>query len=139
MSRDVCQRVYTESGVKVPFHSCSHHGETPAKIAEFAKLNRYHVSMVPYFLERLKKTPDGDGNLLDHTLVMYGSPLGDSNAHNHKRVPIFLAGKAGGRVKGGQHIRCADSTPMANVLLTVMNKVGMGLDKVGDSTGEIAI
>jgi hypothetical protein len=139
MSRDVCQRVYTESGVKVPFHSCSHHGETPAKIAEFAKLNRYHVSMVPYFLDRLKRTPDGDGNLLDHTLVMYGSPLGDSNAHNHKRVPIFLAGKAGGRVKGGQHIRCADSTPMANVLLTVMNKVGMGLDKVGDSTGEIAI
>jgi hypothetical protein len=139
MSRDVCQRVYTESGVKVPFHSCSHHGETPTKIAEFAKLNRYHVSMVPYFLDRLKRTPDGDGNLLDHTLVMYGSPLGDSNAHNHKRVPIFLAGKAGGRVKGGQHIRCADSTPMANVLLTVMNKVGMGLDKVGDSTGEIAI
>ena len=139
MSRDVCQRVYNESGVKVPFHSCSHHGETPAKIAEFAKLNRYHVSMVPYFLERLKKTPDGDGNLLDHTLVMYGSPLGDSNAHNHKRVPMFLAGKASGRVKGGRHIRCADSTPMANVLLTAMNKVGMNLDKIGDSTGEIAI
>jgi hypothetical protein len=139
MSRDVCQRVYTESGVKVPFHSCSHHGETPAKIAEFAKLNRYHVSLVPQFLERLKKTPDGDGNLLDHSLIMYGSPLGDSNAHNHKRVPVFLAGKANGKVKGGQHIRCEDSTPMANIHLTLMNKVGMELEKVGDSTGEIAI
>src|SRR5215472_2767672 len=139
MSRDVCQRVYTESGVKVPFHSCSHHGETPAKIAEFAKLNRYHVSMVPYFLERLKKTPDGDGNLLDHTLVMYGSPLGDSNAHNHKRVPIFLAGHANGQVKGNLHVRCPDSAPMANVLLTILHKAGMNVERIGDSTGEITI
>jgi hypothetical protein len=94
---------------------------------------------VPYFLDRLKRTPDGDGNLLDHSLIMYGSPLGDSNAHNHKRVPVFLAGKANGRVKGGQHIRCEDSTPMANIHLTLMNKVGMGIERVGDSTGEIAI
>jgi len=139
MSRDVCQRVYTESGVKSPFHSCSHHGESPAKIAEFAKLNRYHVSLIPYFLEKLKNAPDGDGNLLDHSLVLYGSPLGDSNAHNHKRVPIFLAGHAGGKVKGGLHVRCADSTPMANVLLTAMHKVGMNIESIGDSTGEIAI
>jgi hypothetical protein len=139
MSRDVCQRVYTESGVKVPFHSASHHGESPAKIADFAKINRYHVSLLPYFLEKLKNTPDGDGNLLDHSLVMYGSPLGDSNAHNHKRVPIFLAGHANGKVKGNNHIRCADSTPMANVLLTVMNKVGMEMQSIGDSTGEIAV
>jgi len=139
MSRDVCQRVYAESGVKSPFHSCSHHGESPAKIAEFAKLNRYHVSLIPYFLEKLKNAPDGDGNLLDHSLVLYGSPLGDSNAHNHKRVPIFLAGHAGGKVKGNLHVRCADSTPMANVLLTVMHKVGMNAESIGDSTGEIAI
>jgi hypothetical protein len=139
MSRDVCQRVYAESGVKSPFHSCSHHGESPAKIAEFAKLNRYHVSLLPYFLEKLKNAPDGDGNLLDHSLVLYGSPLGDSNAHNHKRVPIFLAGHAGGKVKGNLHVRCADSTPMANVLLTVMHKVGMNAESIGDSTGEIAI
>ena len=81
-----------ESGVKTPFHPCSHHGENPAKIAEFAKLNRYHVSLLPYFLEKLKNTPDGDGNLLDHSLVLYGSPMGDSNVHNHKRVPIVPAG-----------------------------------------------
>jgi Protein of unknown function (DUF1552) len=139
MSRDVCQRVYTESGVKVPFHSASHHGETPAKVADFAKINRYHVSLLPYFFEKLKNTPDGDGNLLDHSLVLYGSPLGDSNAHNHKRVPVFLVGHAGGKVKGNLHVRCEDSTPMANVLLTVLRKVGMKIDSVGDSTGEIAI
>jgi hypothetical protein len=139
MSRDVCQRVYPESGVKVPFHSASHHGETPSKIADFAKINRYHVSLVPYFLEKLKNTPDGDGNLLDHSLVLYGSPLGDSNAHNHKRVPVFLAGHANGKVKGNLHVRCKDTTPMANILLTVLNKSGMHLDSIGDSTGEIAI
>jgi hypothetical protein len=139
MSRDVCQRVYPESGVKVPFHSASHHGETPAKIADFAKINRYHVSLVPYFLEKLKNTPDGDGNLLDHSLVLYGSPLGDSNAHNHKRVPIFLAGRASGKVKGNLHVRCQDMTPMANVLLTVMHKAGMNVESIGDSTGVIAI
>ena len=139
MSRDVCQRVYPESGVKVPFHSASHHGETPAKIADFAKINRYHVSLVPYFLEKLKNTPDGDGNLLDHSLVLYGSPLGDSNAHNHKRVPLFLAGHASGKVKGNLHVRCQDMTPMANVLLTVMHKAGMNVESIGDSTGVIAI
>ena len=139
MSRDVCQRVYAESGVKVPFHSASHHGETPAKIADFAKINRYHVSLVPYFLEKLKNTPDGDGNLLDHSLVLYGSPLGDSNAHNHKRVPVFLAGHASGKVKGNLHVRCQDMTPMANVLLTVMHKAGMNVESIGDSTGVIAI
>src|SRR5215469_9824678 len=139
MSRDVCQRVYTESGVKVPFHSASHHGESPAKIAEFAKINRYHLSLVPYFLDKLKNTPDGDGNLLDHSLILYGSPLGDSNAHNHKRVPILLAGHANGKVKGNLHVRCEDSTPMANVLLTMLRKTGMNVERVGDSTGEIAI
>jgi len=139
MSRDVCQRVYTESGVKVPFHSASHHGERPTKIADFAKINRYHVSLLPYFFEKLRKTPDGEGNLLDHSLILYGSPLGDSNAHNHKRVPILLAGHANGRVKGNSHISCEDNTPMANVLLTMMRKVGMPLESIGDSTGEIAI
>ncbi len=100
MSRDVCQRVYPESGVKTAFHACSHHGENPSKIEEFAKLNQYHVSKVAYFLNKLKNTPDGDGNLLDHSLVLYGSPMGDSNVHNHKRLPLFLAGHANGAFKG---------------------------------------
>ena len=139
MSRDVCQRVYPESGVKTPFHSCSHHGESPSKIAEFAKLNLYHVSLVPYFLNKLKNTPDGDGNLLDHSMVLYGSPMGDSNAHNHKRVPLFLAGHANGKLKGNLHVRNKDGTPMANVLLTMAHKLGMSMESIGDSTGEIAI
>jgi hypothetical protein len=139
MSRDVCQRVYPESGVKTPFHSCSHHGETPSRIAEFAKLNLYHVGLVPYFLDKLKNTPDGDGNLLDHSMVLYGSPLGDSNAHNHKRVPLFLAGHANGALKGNLHLRTKEGTPMANVLLTMVNKLGMKVGSIGDSTGEIAI
>jgi hypothetical protein len=139
MSRDVCQRVYDGSGVKVPFHSASHHGETPAKIADFAKINRYHVSLLPYFFDKLKNTPDGDGNLLDHSLVLYGSPMGDSNAHNHKRVPVVLMGRANGKVKGNWHVRCADSTPMANVLLTILRKTGMQIESIGDSTGEIAV
>ncbi|HEV1284006.1 MAG TPA: DUF1552 domain-containing protein [Bryobacteraceae bacterium] len=138
-SRDVCQRVYPESGVKTPFHSCSHHGEVPSRIAEFARLNRYHVGMMPYFLEKLRATPDGDGNLLDHSLVLYGSPMGDSNAHNHKRVPMFLAGHANGKLKGNLHVREKDGTPMSNILLTVMHKLGVEVESIGDSTGEVAI
>ena len=139
MSRDVSGRVFPESGVKAPFHPASHHGETPAKVAEYAKLNRYHVSLIPYFLNKLKNTPDGEGNLLDHSLIMYGSPLGDSNVHNHKRVPVFLAGKAGGTIQGNLHRRMPENTPMANILFTMARKLGINIDKFGDSTGEIAI
>ncbi|MBB5056859.1 hypothetical protein HDF16_001544 [Granulicella aggregans] len=138
MSRDVCMRVFAESGVTTPFHSCSHHGETPAHVAEFAKINKYHVSLLSYYFEKLKSTPDGDGSLLDHSLTLYGSPMGDSNVHNHKRLPLFLMGKGGG-VRGNNHVKVADETPMANVLLTMMNKLGMNLDHLGDSTGVINI
>lgn len=139
MSRDVSQRVFPESGVKAPFHSASHHGESPARIADFAKINRYHVSLLPYFFDKLKNTPDGDGNLLDHSLVLYGSPMGDSHVHNHKRVPIFLMGHANGQLKGNRHVKCADGTPMANVLLTILHKLGVNTPSVGDSTGEISV
>ena len=139
MSRDVSTRVFPESGVKTPFHPCSHHQENPTKIAEFAKLNRYHVSLLPYFLEKLKNTPDGDGSLLDHSMILYGSPMGDGNVHNHKRVPLFLAGHASGALKGNLHLRCPDSTPMANVLLTMLHKLGVNVETFGDSTGEVAI
>jgi hypothetical protein len=139
MGRDVSSRVYPDSGVKTPFHALSHHGENPDNIAEFAKLNRYHVGMVPYFLEKLRNTPDGEGSLLDHSLVLYGSPMGDSNVHEHKRLPLFLAGHANGRVKGNLHLRTPQGTPMANVLLTMLNRLGMELGSFGDSTGEVAI
>jgi len=139
MSHDVSNRIFPESGVKTPFHSLSHHEEKPAKIAEFAKLNRYHTGRLPYFLDKLKNTPDGDGSLLDHAVVLYGSPMGDSQSHNHRRVPLFLAGHADGQLKGNLHRVCASGTPQANALLTVMHKLGVDVDQVGDSTGEIDI
>jgi hypothetical protein len=139
LSRDASQRVFPESGVKTPFHSCSHHGESPTRIAEFAKLNQYHVGLLPSFLDKLKATPDGDGNLLDHSMVLYGSPMGDSNVHNHKRVPMLLVGHANGQLKGDLHVRAKEGTPTANVLLTMLHKLGASLSAVGDSTGEIAI
>ena len=139
MSRDVSGRVFPESGVKTPFHPCSHHGENPAKLTEFAKLNRYHVSLLPYFLEKLKNTPEGDGNLLEHSMVLYGSPMGDGNVHNHKRVPLFLAGHANGQLAGNMHLRCPDGTPMANVLFTMLRKLGVETDSFGDSNQELAI
>ena len=139
MSRDVSGRVWPESGVKTPFHPCSHHGETPAKIAEFAKLNRYHVSLLPYFFQKLKDTPDGDGSLLDHSMVLYGSPMGDSNVHNHKRVPMILVGHANGALKGNLHVREKDGTPTANILLTMLQKLGVKTESFGDSNGTVAI
>jgi len=139
MSIDVSQRVFPGSGVKVPFHSLSHHGENPATLAEFAKLNAYHVGLLPHFIEKLKNTPDGDGNLLDHSMVLYGSPMGDGNVHNHKRVPLVLLGHANGQLKGNLHVRCADGTPMANVLLTMLHKLGVNADSFGDSKGVVAI
>ncbi len=139
MGRDVSSRVYPESGVKTPFHALSHHGENPERIAEFARLNRYHVSKVAYFLDKLRSTPDGDGNLLDHSLVMYGSPMGDSNVHDHKHLPLFLAGHASGQLKGNLHYRAAAGTPMANALLTVLRKLGVEQERIGDSNGVLAI
>jgi len=139
MSRDVSERVFPESGVKSPFHPLSHHGENPAKVEEFAQLNQYHVKLAAYFLEKLKSTNDGDGNLLDHSMVLYGSPMGDGNVHNHKRLPIFLAGHANGLLKGNLHLSCPDGTPMANLLLTMMRKLGVDAPSFGDSTGELEI
>jgi len=139
MSRDVSGRVFPESGVKTPFHPCSHHGENATKLAEFAKLNRYHVSLLPYFFDKLKNTPDGDGNLLDHSMILYGSPMGDGNVHNHKRVPLVLVGKANGKLAGNTHLRCPDGTPMANVLLTMLQRLGVETDSFGDSTQALAI
>jgi hypothetical protein len=138
LSRDTSQRTYPESGTDLPFHSASHHSQRPKSIEELAKINRYHVSVFAYFVERLKNTPDGDGNLLDHSLIMYGSPMGDSNVHGHKRVPLILAGHASGQVQGNLHVRAKDNTPQANALLTILNKLGVDADDVGDSTGTIS-
>jgi hypothetical protein len=139
MSHDTSNRIFAQSGVKMPFHTLSHHCENPELIAEFARINRYHVGQVAGFLEKLRRTPDGDGNLLDHSLILYGSPMGDSNTHNHRRLPLFLAGRASGSVKGNLHRVCAPGTPQANALLTVMQRLGVRVESFGDSTGAIAI
>ena len=134
LGRDASNRVFAESGTSTGFHSASHHGDREDRVAAFARINRYHISMLPYFLDKLKKTPDGDGTLLDNTLVLYGSPMGNSNVHNHKRCPLFLAGHAAGKLKGGLHLKAPDSTPMANAMLTVGNMLGLDFEKFGDST-----
>jgi len=139
MGRDVSTRVFPDSGVKTPFHPLSHHMDKPEQLAEFAKLNEYHVRHVTYFLDKLRNTPDGDGNLLDHSMVLYGSPMGDGSVHNHLRVPLFLAGHANGELEGNRHVMCEDGTPMANVLLTMLHKLGVDVDRFGDSTGVVTI
>ncbi|MGE5246690.1 MAG: DUF1552 domain-containing protein [Betaproteobacteria bacterium] len=138
MARDASGRVYPGSGVTTGFHNASHHQEKEDRIREFEKINRYHVGLLPYFLAKLRSIPDGGGTLLDNTLVMYGSPMGDPNLHNHKRCPLVLAGHAGGRLTGGLHLRAADGTPMANAMLSVLHTLGLeDMDRFGDSTGAL--
>ena len=139
LSKEASNRVFPESGTTTPFHSCSHHGETVVGIEELAKINRYHVSLVSYFADKLKNTPDGDGNLLDHSLILFGAAMGNSNTHGHKRVPFVLVGHASGTVKGNMHLKCTDETPQANGLLTVLHKLGVQDDHIGDSTGTLSI
>jgi hypothetical protein len=139
LGRDTSNRVFPESGSTTPFHSASHHGDTPSGLKDFAKINTYHISLVSEFLRKMKNTPDGDGNLLDHSLVLYGSAMGNSNVHAHKRVPFVLVGHASGAIKGNLHVRTKEGTPQANGLLTVVNKLGVELDSIGDSTGTISI
>ena len=135
MARDGSSRAYPESGHPGPFHPTSHHQDKEEKIRDFAKINKYHVSMLPYFLDKLKATPDGEGNLLDNTMVLYGSPMGNSNLHNHRRCPLILLGHAGGKLKGGLHLRAKDETPMANAMLSMLHTLGLDdLKSFGDST-----
>jgi len=138
LGRDASGRSYPESGVTTGFHNASHHGEREERIVDFSKINKYHVSMVPYLLEKLKNTADGDSNLLHNSLVLYGSPIANPNIHNHRRAPLFLAGHAGGKLKGGVHIKAADGTPMANAMFTMLHVLGRDdLQQFGDSTAEL--
>src|SRR6185436_2245737 len=125
LGRDASGRSYPESGIVTGFHNASHHGEREDRILEFAKINRYHVGMMPYLLDKLKYTPEGDGNLLDKTMIMYGSPMADSNLHNHRRCPLLLMGGANGQLAGNLHLKAPDGTPMADVMLTLLHKLGV--------------
>ena len=140
MGRDASSRVYPASGVEDGFHPASHHGGNHDGVLNFAKLNTYHVGKVPYFLEKLKNTMEGDTHLLDKTMVIYGSPMGDSNIHNHKRCPLFVVGGANGKLDGNLHVRAADGTPMANVMLSLLHKLGLeDVESFGDSTGDFSL
>jgi hypothetical protein len=139
LGRDASGRVYPESGVDSGFHGASHHGGRPDRVTEFADINRYHVSLLPYFMEKLQASMDGDSNLLDNTLIVYGSPMADSNLHNHRRCPLILLGGAGGNMQGGVHYKAEEGTPMANVMLSLMHRLGMeDIDSFGDSNGEFS-
>jgi len=140
MGRDASSRVYPESGVTKGFHPASHHGNKPNNITEFGQLNRYHIGLLPYFLEKLQTVQDGDASLLDKSLIVYGSPMGDPNIHNHKRCPLIVLGAANGQLAGNVHLRAAAGTPMANVMLTLMQKIGLtDIDQFGDSTGTFSL
>ena len=139
IGRDGSGRVYTESGVDAGFHNASHHGTREERIEQFAELNKYHVSMLPYFAEKLKNTMEGDSSLLDNTVIVYGSPMANGNLHNHRNCPLILLGHGGGVLEGGVHVRAADDTPMANVMLTLMHRLGLEDQKAfGDSTGKFS-
>lgn len=137
-ARDLTNRSFPSSGTNTGFHGGSHHAENPDKIADYAKINRYHVQMLAYFLNKLKSTPDGDGTLLDHSLILYGSNMGNSNQHQHYDVPHILAGGASGRLKGGRHLAYPSKTvPTGNLLLSILDVFGVDQEHVGDSTGRL--
>jgi hypothetical protein len=137
-ARDLTGRSYPESGTTISFHGGSHHAEDPKKIEEYAVLNRYHVKMLAYFLDKLRNTPDGDGTLLDHSLVLYGSNMGNSNQHLHYDVPHVLIGQASGGLQGGRHLAYPSKTvPTGNLLVSILDMFGVREDAIGDSTGRL--
>jgi len=139
MAKELSNAVYAKSGVRDAFHILSHHSNLRENMDRFAVLNRYHVSTFTYLLEKLQAIPDGDGSLLDHSMVLYGSAMSDANQHNHNPLPIILAGRASGRLKGGRHIRNPKDTTMSNLLLAMLDKLDIRADKFGDSTAMMQI
>jgi hypothetical protein len=135
MAREVSYRTFPKLGISEAFHPASHHQNSAARLETLAKINTFHVSLVAHLLDRLKNTPDGDGSLLDHSLILYGSAMSNSNVHNHAPLPVLMAGGAVGRMKGGRHITYPEGTPMSNLLLTILDKAGVPQERVGDSTG----
>lgn len=135
--RDASARVYPESGVMTGFHPASHHGNNPKRVTEFYQINKYHIGLLPYLMQRLKEAKEGDSNLLEKTMVIYGSPMADGNVHNHRRCPLIVLGGANGTLTGNMHLKAPDGTPMANAMLGLMHRLGMDdIENFGDSTGE---
>ena len=139
LGRELSGRTFPEIGVPDAHHPLSHHENDPGKIATMAKINTYHMSLFAKFVEKLQSTPDGDGSLLDHTTLMYGAGISNSNAHAHDNLPILLLGGQAGKSKGGRHLKYTTTTPLANLLVGVMDMMGMPVDRVGNSNGKLAI
>ncbi len=137
LTRELNNRTYPEIGVADPHHPTSHHGNDPEKLLKISKINTFHVSLFAQFLEKLKSTPDGDGSLLDNTVYLYGSGLGNSSIHDHENLPILVAGGAACGMRGGRHIRYKNGTALANLHLTLLDRVGVHVDSFGDSNGKI--
>jgi hypothetical protein len=137
MAREVSQRTYPNLGVTEPHHSISHHGNRPEAIAGHTKVNTYHMTLFARFLERLRATPDGDGSLLDHSMVVYGSGMSDGNGHTGAPLPAAVIGGAAGQVRGNRHVTMPQQTPMANLLLSVARAFGVEQERFGVSTGTV--
>lgn len=137
LAREASTRTYPEIGVPEPHHPITHHGKNPEKLAKVAKVNQFHVSLFAEFLEKLAAVPEGEGTLLDHSLLMYGSGMGDGDAHDHTNLPVIVAGGAAGRMRGGRHLVYDQPTPLANLHLTLLNKVGVPLETFADSDGRV--
>jgi hypothetical protein len=139
MAKELSNGVYPNSGIRDAFHTLSHHSNNQENKDRFAVLNNYHVGLFAYLLEKLQATPDGDGTLLDHSLVLYGSGMSDGNQHNHDPLPVVVAGKASGRLEGGRHLRNPAGTTMSNLLLAMLHTLDVPLDSFGDSTEVMTI
>jgi Protein of unknown function (DUF1552) len=137
MARELSGRTYPMIGIPGQHHLISHHRDDKELMSQKARIDTYHVQMLAYFLEKMAATPDGDGSLLDHSLIMYGSGMGNGNLHRHSDMPVLLAGKLGGKIKTGYHYDYTMNTPMANLLVTILDKVGVPIEKLGDSTGPL--
>jgi hypothetical protein len=137
LARETSNRTYPEIGITEAHHPLTHHGNDPEKIAKVAKINQFHVSLFAEFLQKLAGTPEGDGSLLDHVLYLYGSGMGNPNLHDHTNLPIIVAGGAAGRMRGGRHLRYAEPTPLANLHLTLLEKVGVPVESFADSNGRV--
>jgi hypothetical protein len=138
VSREVSNRTYTQIGVSDGHHAISHHQNRADKMEKNVRIQTFNVGMFAEFVGKLQKTADGDGTLLDNMVLLYGSNMSNSNAHDHFPLPNLVVGGASGRMKGGRHLRYADHTPMTNLLVSVLDKSGVRLDKLGDSTGALA-
>jgi len=139
LAREISGTTYNEIGLPDGHHSISHHGNNPEKIQNYTKLNTYHMQMFADFLKKMAATNDGDGSLLDHSILLYGSGMSEGNVHNNLDVPVLVAGGADGRLKGGRHVRYPKGTPLANLGLTLLDKMGVPVENFGDSTGKLEV